>query len=454
MQEREKRVWREWFRDEDVKAICKYLFQIVLTPKQEQIVRAVAFSDRNVVISCATRYGKSFCVSMGILIYILINKNKRVLLVSPKYDQTMIIRNYIADFLQPMMKCDEAKTVLQLTASGIEKIKREVSRRRITYTNGCETMTLSAEGDASRLMGFGGDLIILDEDCKIPYETYRSYIGRMMMDNPDSRMIEIGNPWDRLNQMYQHWINPDYDHIHIGYKDGIREGRYSEKKIEEQKQELTPYEFTVLWEAEFPEEAEDSLLKYSWVEQAYSKGVEIKDNAKTIAGLDVAEAGIDHTVLITGLKEGNKYKVCNVAKWDKADTMATAGIVGKQIDNKTTIHVDAIGVGKGVADRLREVGKKVVEIKVGMAATREKDRFLNQKSQFYFGLRGLFESGQIEIPEDPRLIGELMQMRYELTSSGKIKIIDPDKSPDYADALMLMCAQANVAIIDYDEGDE
>ena len=104
MQERERKIWREWFRDEDVKAICKYLFQIDLTPRQEEIVRAVAFSERNVVISCATRYGKSFCVSMGILIYILTNQNKRVLLVSPKYDQTMIIRNYIADFLQPMMK--------------------------------------------------------------------------------------------------------------------------------------------------------------------------------------------------------------------------------------------------------------------------------------------------------------------------------------------------------------
>ena len=447
----EKQIWAEWIDTQNVAALCEYLFRIELTLKQEQIVRAVAFSKRNVVISCATRYGKSFCVSMGILLYILFNKDKRVLLVSPKYDQTMIIRNYIAQFLMPMLEKTEVNGILELTATGLEKIKREISRRRITFTNGCELMTLSAEGDASRLMGFGGDLIILDEDCKIPYETYRSYIGRMTMDYPDSRMIEIGNPWDRLNQMYAHWINPDYDTIHINYKDGIREGRYTEDKIEEQKQELTPYEFTVLWDAEFPDEAEDSLLKYAWVKNALGKDLQLSKDKTRVAGLDVAEAGIDHTVLITGFREGNKYEVCSVAKWDKADTMATAGKVSGVIDNNTKIKVDAIGVGKGVADRLKELGKKTIQVKVGMSATRERDRFLNQKSQFYFGLRELFEDGRISIPENTKLIGELMQMRYELTSSGKIKIIDPDKSPDYADALMLMCCQASTVVIDLGE---
>lgn len=442
----ETKKWIQWVNEQNVSEICKYLFQIKITKRQEEIVRATAFDNhRRVVISCSTRYGKSFCVSMGILIYILINQDRRVLLLSPKYDQTMIIRNYIASFI-PLSK--ELSILVDLDATGLQRLKKEVSRRRITFKNGCELMTLSADGDASRLMGFGGDLIILDEDCKIPYETYRSYISRMMMDSPDSRMIEIGNPWDRLNQMYAHWIDPNYHTIQINYTDGIEEGRYKEADIESEKNELTPYEFKVLWEAEFPEESEDSLLKYSWIKEAL-KEKQFEGEKKNITGLDVAEAGIDHTVLISGYKQGACFVVEKIKKWDKADTMATVGMVLGEIEDNTTIKVDAIGVGKGVADRLAEVRKNVVQVKVGMSPTREKERFLNQKSQHYWRLRKLFEDGQIHIPENSKLIGELMQMRYELTSSGKIKIIDPDKSPDYADALMLMCCEGTQVVIDW-----
>jgi hypothetical protein len=50
----------------------------------------------------------------------------------------------------------------------------------------------------------------------------------------------------------------------------------------------------------------------------------------------------------------------------------------------------------------------------------------------------LFEQDLISIPNDSKLISQLSQMRYQFTSAGKIQIIDPEnKSPDYADSLML-----------------
>ena len=66
-------------------------------------------------------------------------------------------------------------------------------------------------------MGWGGDLVILDESCLITEEVYRSKISRMLGDNPDSMLVEIGNPWNRLNQMWKHWNDPIFTKFHIPY---------------------------------------------------------------------------------------------------------------------------------------------------------------------------------------------------------------------------------------------
>lgn len=52
-------------------------------------------------------------------------------------------------------------------------------------------------------------------------------------------------------------------------------------------------------------------------------------------------------------------------------------------------------------------------------------------------LRELFEMGDISIHENTDLIRELSSIEKKHTGSGKIKIEDPEKSPDHADSLML-----------------
>jgi len=81
---------------------------------------------------------------------------------------------------------------------------------------------------------------------------------------------------------------------------------------------------------------------------------------------------------------------------------------------------------------------KAEGIKVGESPATESFRFLNKKAEMYWNMRTLFEEGRISIPKHRTLISQLAKMKYELTSSGKIRIIDPeDKSPDFADSLCL-----------------
>jgi hypothetical protein len=118
--------------------------------------------------------------------------------------------------------------------------------------------------------------------------------------------------------------------------------------------------------------------------------------------------------------------------------MPTANHVSLIVPKAEQINVDSIGVGAGVYSRLLELGHKAVSVRVSMAPTSEANRYINQKSQRWWRLRTIFENDLISIPNNPKLISQLSQMRYQFTTAGKIQIIDPDgKSPDYADSLML-----------------
>lgn len=446
---------KELIKKKDVRVLCKVLFNVELSGKQEDIVKAITYRTHKRLVICAyTRYGKSYAVALGVLLYILFNEDKKILLVAPKYDQTSILRNYIAEFI---LKSDVFVDLLDLDSTGKERLKKEVSKKRMTFKNGCELRVLSAEGKAERLMGFGGDLIIDDEDCLIDYTVYKQKISRMLGDSPDATMISIGNPWHRDNQMYEHWTDPKYKKVHIDYKTGLKEGRITEEFIEEQRELLSPMEFGILYEAEFPEESEDQLIKMDWIKKAEQKKMKITPKDR-IAGCDIAEMGKDKTVLIKGITDGNNYKVENIYSWHKKNTMETAGMIAQKIDKNVKINIDGTGVGSGVAPRLKERGFKAIGIKVGESADKdkrpeEKGRFLNKKAQYYWKLRDLFEQGRIDIPEHHELRKELTSIKYGFTSSEKVKIIRPNdedsskKSPDFADALMFFVAKDDKELV-------
>jgi hypothetical protein len=421
---------------------CKHFFGVELTPMQAEIVGSIVLAkSKRIVISCMTRYGKTFVVAMALLLYALFYERKKIILVAPTDAQAHILRNYVADFI---VGNDRFRRFVDLEASGIDRIKREVSRKRITFSNGSVLQVLSAEGTGNRLMGFGADLLIVDESCLINPDVYRTKIMRMLGDSEDSVLVDIGNPWNRDSVMFSHWVSDDFLKVHVNYKVGLVEGRIDENFLSEQRSILSDNEFKVLYEAEFPMSGEDALIRWDWIQRSFVDGP--VPDGDVFFGVDVAEAGNDLSVCTQVVKCDGVYWVKAIDFWRKVDTMDTAKMVEElvSVDGYNKVFVDAIGVGKGVADSLVERGVKVVPVKVGMAPVRERERFLNQKAEFYWKLRTLFEDGSIRLlgcKNRERLVNELLMMKYELTSNGKIRIVDPEqKSPDFADSLMLGCS--------------
>jgi len=108
------------------------------------------------------------------------------------------------------------------------------------------------------------------------------------------------------------------------------------------------------------------------------------------------------------------------------------------------VNIDSVGVGSGVYDRCKEMKLNgVADINVG-ESSKDPDKYANLRAEVYMGLRKRFEQGDIMIPPDTKLVGQLSTIKIKYTSRGQVLIESKEKmreqglkSPDRADALCL-----------------
>ena len=469
----------DWaIKNKRVDILVKHKWGFDLAPGQIEMVRKIAFLESNrISISAMTRYGKTQCVAFGMALLIDFGVPARIAFIGPKQEQAGILRQYLADLI---LADKSLLSKAQIYVTGEERIGKEASRKRMTFNTGAEYRVFSAEGEADRLMGFGADIVIKDEACLIS-RTANAKIMRMLGDNPDNGvLIELYNPWNRDNVAFEHTMDPEFDVLQIGWSQAVKEGRTTQKFVNQQKKDLTPLEFTVLYDSQFPDQSEDSLFSLEWINMAektrYSfqerldilveqikkleksrqsmgesefvsrrRNLQQKlDSFRKIIACDPAEMGLDETVIVWGIEFENKFEVVGTYFEAKSDPMR---VVGKIIDIaetfiekevKGTINIDRIGIGSGPLSRLKEVISEknmknihVVGCHFGERAIK-KDMFLNKKSENYFRLADIMRENLIDMPENYKIRNQLIAERWERTSANKKKVIDPEeKSPDW-----------------------
>jgi hypothetical protein len=186
--------------------------------------------------------------------------------------------------------------------------------------------------------------------------------------------------------------------------------------------------------------------------------------------------------------------------WSGCDLMVTAGRVAALIREwePSAVKIDAIGLGAGVVDRLREQGfRQVVAVNVAARALNP-ERYASLRDEIYFALRDRFRDANISLaglgtaggthhgdtetrrgadgeeeaeevrsvpplstpavspclrgenlapPPDAKLTSQLAALKYGYTSGGQTKVESKEEmrrrglpSPDRADALALCFA--------------
>jgi len=210
--------------------------------------------------------------------------------------------------------------------------------------------------------------------------------------------------------------------------------------------------------AEFPEVSEETLIHPRLIQMA-----QFNDRSPQALtepgcfGLDVARSS-NKNENVCYRNRGGQLRI-EFANFEP-NTMRTAGRATRLL-NRTAgtvpMVVDTVGVGGGVFDRLREQNFPVTPFVASEAPTTptNQKRFVNRRSEAWWDFRKMFENGLIDLPpqgEDDKLISQLMSLRYNIRSDGKILVETKEDledrglpSPDRADAAMMACVTTPAA---------
>ena len=216
--------------------------------------------------------------------------------------------------------------------------------------------------------GFSGThsqypLVIFDEASGMPNILWDS--AESIMSNKNARFLAIGQPHDpntRFGEICK--VDSGWNVIKIGYEDTpnftgeqlppeildqlISPLWVNEKKVSWGESSPT-YVARVL--GEFPESTQDGLISTKLVQQAVLR--ESDDSyGRVQLGVDVGAGG---NMNVFALSKGNSVKI--IKRDQVADTMRTVGNVFAAVreHNIDIVNIDENGVGRGAADRIKEV---------------------------------------------------------------------------------------------------
>ena len=416
------------------------VLDVKLWDKQQEVLAALP-DHRRVAVKSGNGLGKGYSAAVAVLWFLHCHNPAIVLSTAPTFRQVRhILWRQIRRLYRPAKE--------QLAGKMLDT-RWEIAEDRYA-------MGLSAES-ADEFQGFHSPnmFIVVDEAEGVSDEIYEAIDA--VMTSAEPRLLLIGNPtttpgaFRRAFYEERHLYHTitisalESPNVQAG-KTKVR-GLSSAQWVQERKdtwgEENPIYRARVL--GEFPDQAEDTLIKLSDVEAAAQReppgdGPEgVYD--EVVLAVDVARFGSDRSVILR--RRGNIVE--NIQIFHDMDTMQLVGWVNAAIRESSPAYVcvDEIGVGAGVVDRLREVGHSIRGINVARSA-HQAGLFANLRAEGYWRLRDLFSTGQINIPSDNQLMGELAAMRYSYDSQGRIQIESKDSmrhrglpSPDKADALML-----------------
>lgn len=213
-----------------------------------------------------------------------------------------------------------------------------------------------------------------------------------------------------------------------------------------------------LWEArvlgQFPKQSEDALLSLSWLEALATADLKAKPDDKVCAGIDVAGPGEAETTLC--IRKGPQVLLQKA--WPIPDPRGE--IVATLLpfrDELEQVNVDSIGIGWYLYLHLKEMNFKANPVNI-TEASQDSEKYLNQKSEFFWGLRLRLAKGEMCGTLDETTIGQLAGIRYKHNARGQIEIESKEqaakrgvKSPDRAEAVMLAFAnkQRTYGVLDY-----
>lgn len=338
--------------------------------------------------------------------------------------------------------------------------------------------------DATAFQGIHAErlFIIADEAAGLSESIWEGIFS--VLKGGFTRLLAIGNPTTTGGRFYQAFHNPNWWSTNISAFETpnlknnkvVIKGLVTPDDVEQARWDWG--EGSPLWQARiegrFPEVLEDTLIPVTLIQNAgqgdwtWEDIREIDQNSPVEIGADHARYGNDRNVYVArrGRIAFHSLDFGADALRDTGVMSATGHLVkfvresltalGKP-KARTIIKCDAVGLGGGVPDRLRELQQEgeiprtweIVDMNDGQRP-RDTERFLNAGAEWWKTLEERLRSEEAFGPvfAEKSALAQLSQRRYEITSAGKLKLESKEqmlkrgiKSPDWGDAIAMAYAQ-------------
>lgn len=442
--------------------------------KQEEIARAVR-DDPLVAVRSCNAAGKDW-IAARLALWWVYARNGMVLLTGPTERQ--VVEVCMSEVGSAFGSVGELPGSLYRTALRVEGSGSRSGILAFTST------------EASRLTGFHAPrvLAVLTEAQGVEDFAWEGLLA--CATGTEDRVLAVGNPLLPSGRFFTVSRKPQWRSIQISADEhpNIRVGRtvvpggpsaaFVERIRSEYGEGSPIYSARVL--GEFPDEGEEGLFRRSWLEASAERwDPEGVSEGPAIVAVDPARFGPDETVC--AVRRGDV--LTELVAWRGTDLMETVDRIRAVLDrvgvtpgeHPTTrlstgtparswtsgarkrsaglrpvgrVIVDEVGLGGGVADRLRELGYRVEGYNGGHAAG-DPERFMNRRAESYWGMRRGLEAGRIALPRDEKLFDELVALRWRPTADGKVRLEAKEelrgrigRSPDRADAVVMALAES------------
>lgn len=430
-------------------------------PWQEDMLRAAGRAERRISVRACHGPGKTAVAAWLVVHRLTCFFPQHTVVTAPS--QSQLQSGLVKEVKTWMDKLPEAIREL------FEVRKMDIRLRSKPDHSWFEARTSRAENPEA-LQGVhcegGTVLIIVDEASGVPEAVFEAAIGSM--SGEFCTTVLLSNPtrtsgffFDTHHRSKHKWYT-----LHVSHQDSRRVTEdFVEMVAAQYGRDSSAFRIRAL--GEFPRSDDDTVIPYELVRAAQDRDIEIPDDLLYVWGLDIARFGDDKTALVQ--RSNLDTQVLTIR--ERLDLMEVVGLVKRRWQElpehgrPQMIYVDSIGLGAGVADRLRELGLPVADINVGESRM-DTEMYRDLRSELWFAGKTWLERRNTKLPapnpnldprEDPAeiLASELVAPRFQYMSNGAVHVEPKPQmkkrghaSPNVADAFLLTFADgAAVALM-------
>jgi hypothetical protein len=409
---------KRWLEPKGYVIFAKEVLGIELQSYQIEAIEKMLSSKRFVWVA-GRATGKSFTTSIAVLYIAITRSNQRILLISPAQRQSDLLYNQVLEFISKNNELFNS-----VDGSNREKCK---------FTNNSEIFPLPA---TTYIRGFQRvSFVFLDESAFFdnPDEALGAIMPMLSIKNESGdygSLIAVGSPagksgllWDFFNDaLFNKMQTPSTENNYV-----------SKDFIEAQKTILPPALFDCEIMAQFSENIDNffsyELLKKISAEYDYSDFPE--PNKDYYFGIDIGRIRDSSVITIISKDKEGMFKVEKILEMNGVE-------FEKQRDNIRRLH--AIFHPKRICIEKAGLSLQMVEELKKDLSILEFEPTLDNKAEAYGFLLKNMQEGKITISSKDRTLQyQLRTFKYEITTTGKMKLHHESESSrdDYPDSLMM-----------------